>query len=263
MATRKPIKQIIDEINYGVDPFSFIIKENVGIIINPTVKDPAKIIAYLNLNEDIVNFQSSFTFTADREYRAFANEVARATNAPATFIYDWMKNGSTYEMRNGEETPSQNAVIKISEVALDLGATEIDNNIYVTQFNSRKTAEILENGIGKNFVWCKVAFKHTIDGRETTQYGYTKTENIIVNNSGKTLLTKGDFPTTTSATQLLSPEIREKLKSVSELSDIAASSIVECCPFLIMVIGSPFFPTSDQLFFFSLWDFDVLPKRIL
>ena len=225
MANRKTLKQLIQEVNFGIDPFLFSIKENSYIIINPNISDPGKILAYLNANEDIDFEQATnFAWKPDTDFRDFVDGVSRFGNAPGTFIYDWIKNGSASQTQGEKAVPTANGVVELSTVPLNASAQSTDNNIYVIKFNSPKTAQIIENGIGKNFVWCKVAFKHIIDGVETTQFGYTKIENII-NNSSKVLI-KDEFPTTFSALQLLSPEIREKISAVSELAEVSAASIL-------------------------------------
>ncbi len=225
MAEKKTIKEIIQDINYGANPFVFSVKEGTYILINPSVGDSSRILSYLNLNEDIKFKQDdTVAWEADTAYSNFANNVTRFSNAPASFVYDYVKNGSTYQDNNGQQIPTPNGVVEISQITLDTSAQNLDNNIYAIKFNAPKEVQILENGFGKNFVWCKIAFKHTIDNQEIIKFGYTKIENII-NNSQKILI-KDEFPKELGALQLLSPEVREKIRAVSEVGSISAASLI-------------------------------------
>ena len=86
--------RIIEEINYGSDPFGFILSQDADVIVPLDFqKTESSIFNYISLNE-VVDTTALETVQnrADIRFGKFAEDVRRVLGAPGTFIYDYIEN---------------------------------------------------------------------------------------------------------------------------------------------------------------------------
>jgi hypothetical protein len=181
MAENIDFQKIIDDLSYSQENFptqpDFVLNSNALLALNLNDSDDSLILRHILQSENFVQAESRWTkfqrsiAESDQEFGKFVNDVRAGLNAPGTFITDYIEN------RNS-------GISSVAEFSFE------KTFFNVISFSSIKPIKVIDNGLGKNLVWCRILFEIN-NGTETKiQYGYCLRKDIVklVDNS-KQLIT--------------------------------------------------------------------------
>lgn len=213
-------KKIIEKVNYGSNPFAFFLKSGSDIIIPLDFQvSQNSIYNYISINEKIeeTDAKEEQISSVDSTFGEFIQNVERFLGAPASFVNDYIRNSIAETPSQQSTQPNQtnlSGVIRLTRIPSTLANAELlQDIIFAIQFESQKEIQILESGIGKNFVWSKIAFKHFINGTESIRTGYCRTEDLVNKTENKKELIT-DFPGL--LTEIIDKSTSDRLKPTSD-----------------------------------------------